>query len=127
MTKWDKYLIFIIMLISILSIFYIKNMATNQGEKYILIEVNGLEYKKITIDNSKQSKYLDINTKYGYNKLEVKNGKVRVIEASCKDKLDVAQGFIENSGEVIVCLPNRMVVEIKSDKTPALEIDAGSY
>ena len=127
MTKWDKYLIIIIMLISISSIFYMKYIATNQGEKYVLVEVNGLEYKKITIDNNKESRYLDINTKYGYNKLEVRNGKVRVIEANCKDKLDISQGFIENTGQVIVCLPNRMVVEIKSEKTPDEKIDAGSY
>ena len=127
MTKWDQHLIVIIMLISMSGIFYIKNIATNQGEKYILVEVNGLEYKKITIDNNKELKYLEIDTKYGYNKLEIKNGKVRVIEASCRDKLDVAQGFIENSGQVIVCLPNRMVVEMKSEKATSQKIDAGSY
>ncbi len=127
MTKWDKYLIVLILVMSISSMFYIKNMVTGQGDKYISVEVNGREYKKITFDNDKTIKYLDIKTKYGYNKLEIQNGKVRVVEASCPDQLDVKQGFIKNVGEVIVCLPNRMVVEIKSEKNLEDNIDAGSY
>lgn len=127
MTKWDKYLIFLISVISISSMVYIKNIAASQGDKYITVEVNGSEYKKVTFSDDDKPKYLDIKTKYGYNKLEIENGKVRVIDASCPDKLDVKQGFIKDVGEVIVCLPNRMVVEIKGEKIPEKNIDAGSY
>ena len=38
---------------------------------------------------------------------------MRVIEADCPDQLDVKQGYISKVGEVIVCLPNRLVIEIK--------------
>ena len=31
----------------------------------------------------------------------------------CPDKLDVKQGYISKVGEVIVCLPNKLVIEIK--------------
>lgn len=127
MTKWDKYLIVLITIISLFSMFYIKNIATNTGENYISIEVNGEEYKKITFSNDNKLRYLDINTKYGYNKLEIYKKKVRVVEASCPDQLDVKQGFIENIGEIIVCLPNRMVVEIKGEDISDIKIDAGSY
>lgn len=127
MTKWDKYLIILITIVSISSIFYIKNIATNQGDKYILVEVNGKEYKKITINDNDKLKHLDINTKYGYNKLEIEKGKVRVIEANCKDKLDIKQGFIRDTGELIVCLPNRLVIEIKSEQNSTGKIDASSY
>lgn len=127
MTKWDKYLIFLISIVSISSMFYIKNLAIGQGDKYVVVEVNGSEYKKITFSNDDEIKHLDINTKYGYNELEIQDGRVRVIEASCKDKLDVKQGFIKDVGEVIVCLPNRLVVEIKGEKILENNIDAGSY
>ena len=59
--------------------------------------------------------------------MEILKGKVRVIEADCPDELDVKQGFIENVGQVIVCLPNRVVVEIKGETKPYDKIDAGSY
>ena len=127
MTKWDKYLIILITIVSISSMFYIKNIATNEGEKYISIEVNGKDYKKITFNYDDKKRYLDIKTDYGYNKLEILKGKVRVIEADCPDELDVKQGFIENVGQVIVCLPNRVVVEIKGETKTYDKIDAGSY
>lgn len=127
MTRLDKYLIVLIAIVSLSSMFYIKNMATNLGEKYVSVEVNGEQQKKITFINDNKKRYLDINTKYGYNKLEIYKEKVRVIEASCPDGLDIKQGFIENVGEVIVCLPNRMVVEIKGEEASDDKIDAGSY
>lgn len=127
MTKWDKALIILITIVSLSSMFYVKKIATNKGEKYISIEVNGKEYKKITFINDAKKRYLDINTEYGYNKLEIHKGKVRVIEADCPDELDVKQGFIENIGQVIVCLPNRVVVEIKGENILDDKIDAGSY
>lgn len=127
MTRWDKYLIITIVLLSLAAMFYMKNIATNQGEKYISIEVNGEEYKKVTFTNDNKKRYLEIKTKYGYNKLEIQNEKIKVIEADCPDKLDVKQGFIEETGSMIVCLPNRLVIEIKGKQLYKNNIDAGSY
>lgn len=127
MTKWDKYLVILITVISLSSMFYINHMTTNEGEKYVLIQVNGKEYKKVTFSNDNKKRYLEIKTKYGYNKLEIQNKKVRVVEANCPDELDVKQGFIEDVGSMIVCLPNRLVIEIKGERTSPDKIDAGSY
>ncbi len=127
MTKWDKYLVVLIIIVSVLSMFYIKNMAINQGGKYLSIEVNGERYKTVTFSFDNKKRYLDIKTKYGYNKLEMINEKVRVLEADCPDKLDVKQGYIEDIGSMIVCLPNRLVIEIKAEQNELNDTDAGSY
>lgn len=39
--------------------------------------------------------------------------RVRVIEADCPDQIDVKQGYISRVGEIIVCLPNKLIIEIK--------------
>lgn len=49
----------------------------------------------------------------GVNKIEVKDGKVRMTYADCPDELCVKTGWISKTGETIVCLPHRVVVEIK--------------
>lgn len=113
MTKGDKYLIVFIVVISLLSLLYVKKSAFNYKGKYISIQVNGKEIKKIIFDKSVIGKTIPIETEYGYNLIEIGDEKVRVIEADCPDKLDVKQGFISKTGEVIVCLPNRLVIEIK--------------
>lgn len=115
MTKGDKYLIIFIVVISLLSLVYVKKATTRYDEKYILIQVDGKDYKKIFFGPEVIGKKIPIETEFGYNLIEVGDGKVRVIEADCPDKLDVKQGYISNPGEVIVCLPNRLVIEIKGD------------
>ena len=49
-----------------------------------------------------------------YNIVEIKDGKVSVTEASCKNQVCVRHGAISRSGESIVCLPNRLVVRIEN-------------
>ncbi|WP_353096653.1 NusG domain II-containing protein [Tissierella praeacuta] len=113
MTKGDKYLIIIIILISLGSLGFIKNNAISNKEKYISIQIDGKEYKKIIFDKSMVGKTIPIETKFGYNLVEIGEDKVRVIEADCPDKIDVLQGYISKPGEIIVCLPNKLVIEIK--------------
>ena len=55
------------------------------------------------------------SSKYDYyNIVEIKDGKVSVIEASCKNQVCVKHSPVSRSGESIVCLPNRLVVRIDS-------------
>lgn len=112
MTKGDKCLIIFIVVISLLSLVYIKNKTSIFEEKYVSIQVNGKEYKKIYFDSRIVGKQIPIKTKYGYNLIQIDDEKVRVIEADCPDKLDIKQGYISKPGEIIVCLPNRLVIEI---------------
>lgn len=126
MTKGDKYLIIFIIVISILSLVYVKKAAISYEKKYIAIQVDGKEYKKVFFGPEVVGEKIPIKTKFGYNLIEIGDGKVRVIEADCPDKLDVKQGYISKPGEVIVCLPNRLVIEIKGEKKDK-EIDSISY
>ncbi len=113
LTKGDKILIVSIVIFSILSLIYIKNFAFTNEENYISIQVDGEEIKKVIFDKKLIGKTMPIETEFGYNLIEIGDQKVRVIDADCPDKLDVKQGYISKSGEVIVCLPNKLVIEIK--------------
>ena len=50
-----------------------------------------------------------------YNIVSIAKDGVRVIEASCSDKLCIKQGRIDNPGQSIVCLPNKLVIKILGD------------
>ncbi|WP_223377841.1 NusG domain II-containing protein [Schnuerera sp. xch1] len=113
LTKGDKILIVIIVIISIVSLIFVNISVFSYQEKFISVQVNGKEIKKIIFDSSLIGETVPIETEYGYNLIEIGDEKVRVIEADCPDQLDVKQGYISNVGEVIVCLPNRLVIEIK--------------
>ena len=113
LTKGDKLLILTIIVVNVLALVFINRSLFSYEEKYISIQVNGEEIKTITFDDNMIGKTIPIETEYGYNLIEIGDGNVRVIEADCPDQLDVKQGYISKIGEVIVCLPNRLVVEIK--------------
>src|SRR5699024_11175945 len=106
----------IIIVASIVSLIFVKNYASAYDKKHVKIQVDGKDYKTIYFDPKITGKKLAIETEFGYNLVEINEEKVRVIEADCPDQLDVKQGYISKPGEVIVCLPNRLVIEIIGEK-----------
>ena len=48
----------------------------------------------------------------GTNILEIKNGRARMTEADCPDRICVKEGWVSRMGECITCLPNKLVVEV---------------
>ncbi|NMB15334.1 MAG: NusG domain II-containing protein [Gallicola sp.] len=124
MTKGDKITAVIIILISLTLFIGINATQINSGKNYASIQIDGKEVEKITLGQSSKKQYT-YETEYGLNIIEVDNEKIHMHEADCDDQICVRQGYIENSGEMIVCLPNRFIVEIKNDK--GNEFDAINY
>lgn len=114
MKKFDKIIIVTLLLISLISIIVLKMPKENsQGEKYVVIYVNRELYKKISLMDNNLDKTFKIETEFGYNIVQIKNGGVNIIDADCPDKYCVTDGFIDQPGQMLVCLPHRLVIEIK--------------
>lgn len=61
------------------------------------------------------------NVDGGKNEIQIRDGGIGIISANCPDKLCVHQGFISDSKLPIVCLPNRLVIQlfpVKNSITP---------
>jgi hypothetical protein len=58
----------------------------------------------------------------GYNILVIKDGKASVSSASCPDGICSSHRSIKMKGESIICLPNKVVVEIRNEKTDQPDI-----
>ena len=58
-----------------------------------------------------------------YNTVFVRQGEIAVVEASCPDEICVKTRFIHSSALPIVCLPNKLSIEIRSEKSEE-DIDA---
>ena len=56
-----------------------------------------------------------------YNMLEIKEGKADITEASCPDGICVNHRAVSKQSQSIVCLPNKVVVEIESGEEPELD------
>ena len=72
---------------------------------------------RVTINGDKVAEYLlnndiTVSLNGGTNTLIIKDGKARISEADCPDKVCVSQGWVSRMGECITCLPNKLVVEV---------------
>lgn len=74
------------------------------------VSVDG-EIRQI-IDLSQDGEYTIESAGGGMNHLVVKEGQIWCDQASCPDKVCVHQGKQSLEGGTIVCLPNRMIVQI---------------
>ena len=60
-----------------------------------------------------QDQTYTIQTEKGYNILQIQNQTATITEADCPDQICVQQKAIHHIGEMIVCLPHKVVVEMK--------------
>ena len=59
----------------------------------------------------------------GTNELHIQQGQVWLSEATCPDKLCVKQGSIHRDGDSIICLPNQVVIELRTGAQKGGELD----
>lgn len=85
----------------------------------------------VYLDGEEQGRYplsedttVEIRQESGYNILQIRDGKADITEASCPDKVCVNHRAVSGQGESLVCLPNKMVVEIENGRESG--VDAGT-
>lgn len=92
--------------------FLIINFAAKKDGSYAVIKVDGKVIKTLDLNSGETT--IEVNGyQGGVNKVVINDGKVSMTEADCPDELCVKTGKISRVGETIVCLPHRVVVEIK--------------
>lgn len=65
-----------------------------------------------TLDLSKDQEIVINGAHGGTNKLIIENGEIWCAQASCPDSVCIYQGKQSRDGDLIVCLPNLMIVKI---------------
>mgnify|MGYP004721699379 CR=1 FL=1 len=118
MKKKDIILIAAVLVIALISFAAIK--MTQKDGKEVVVTVKGEEVYKTSISKDQIYK---IPVKNGTNTMQIKDGKVTMKEADCRDQICADHKAIEKSGETIVCLPHKVVIEIKSENGKEQEHD----
>lgn len=81
----------------------------------VVVTVNGEVYGSYPLNEDRE---IRIGDEEHYNILVIKDSAAEISEASCPDKLCVKQGKTKYDGQSIICLPNKVVVEIKGGGAP---------
>jgi hypothetical protein len=120
MKKNDWIIIGIVLLIA--GSVYIWNMISEKNqsdERYADIYYNGELYERVNVN---EQKTVTIETDIGKNVIQIDHGKVTMIEADCPDKVCLNTGTIEKVNRSIVCLPNKVHVQITGDLEEEIDV-----
>ena len=112
--------VLILILIAVILFVCVRVFVEDKG-KYVKVYVN--EKLTKTFDLEIDQEYF-IETKRGYNLLVIKDGKARVLDADCPDKICVDKGAISKNDESIICLPHNVVVTIDSNEEKVVDAEA---
>lgn len=117
-TRSDILLIGCLLAIGIISFLAVR-MMTRQGGTTVRILSDGEPYGTYRLS---EEQVIPIK-KNGVvtNTLQIADNQVKMMEADCPDQLCVHQKAISRQGETIVCLPNKIVVEIEGTKQSDLD------
>ncbi len=120
--KRNDFILAAVILVIAVAGLLIMNFTKTQGD-FAVVKIDGVEKHKLSLNEEIK---LDIVTgeKEEYiNTLIIEDGVAYMSEANCPDGICVAHRPIKNTGESIVCLPHKIVVEIQS-KNNVDELDA---
>ena len=88
-------------------------LLLRRGGSDVVLTVDGEEIGRYSLLEDRTVEIPSHNG--GSNTVVIANGAASVSDASCPDQICVSHRKISMDGEVIVCLPNRLVVSIEAE------------
>lgn len=96
---------------------------TKQEGSTVLVKIDGEVTKSYSINKNRTVDIVTGDNNEFLNTLVIEDGKVYMSDADCPDKICKEHRPISYSGETIVCLPHRIVIEITAENS-APDLDA---
>ena len=87
-------------------------LMPKEGGAIARVTFNGNVLSEIDLSAVEAPSSFIVTGEAGSNTIQVEQGRIRVAEADCPDQVCVNQGWISDSALPIVCLPNKLVIEI---------------
>ncbi len=123
--KGDMVVFAVILVIAVISLILTnayKKRSTAASAYVRIVEANGDE---TVLPLSKDASFKAETSDGGYNEIVIKDGTAYIEAASCPDKICVHHRPIRYNGETVVCLPNKLVIEIINGEKTEIDSVAG--
>ena len=96
---------------------------TRQEGSTVVVKIDGEQTQSYSLYENKPVEIITGKNNEFSNTLVIENGKAFISQADCPDKICQEHRAISYSGETIVCLPHKIVIEI-TDKQSGPDLDA---
>ncbi len=101
------------MVVGLIFLLFSLTYSINASGEYI--DVTGLNFKSSYEPSENQ--VIEVEGPLGITTVIIQNGEAWVEDSPCKDKICIKMGRIRRAGEEAVCIPNRVVVQMKGAKS----------
>lgn len=109
--KFKNDIIFIVSLLLIIAIAALSMLMLRTVGDTVRVTVDGQLFGEYSLN---EDRTVEIKSGDGYNILVIEDGKAHVSRASCPDGICAAHRPVGHNGESIICLPNKVVVEVRA-------------
>lgn len=113
MTSLDKKIAIVVLVMALLAggVVLYRRLTAPVGEQAI-IEVDNKPVKSVVLDPAAERQTIVIAGVRGDSIIEVDGATIRMVDSACPDKVCVHMGVKSRPGDVITCIPNRVVIKI---------------
>ena len=113
MIKKADIILFILILAAGLAVSWWSLIANTTGDK-VIITVDGQLYGTYSLSQDQTIEVVQDDSHSNY--ITIKDGMVSMAYSTCKNQVCVETGAIRETKDSIVCLPNKVMVEIQSSR-----------
>lgn len=118
--KADFVLFFLILLFGLAVSWW--SLTTNTDGQQAIVSVNGELYGTYSLAEDRTIQV----TEHGHrNYITIKDGQVSMSFSDCENQVCVDTGAISQTADSIVCLPNKVVIEIRSEEGGGADVITG--
>ncbi|MFZ5515533.1 MAG: NusG domain II-containing protein [Candidatus Zhuqueibacterota bacterium] len=117
LTRGDKLLIGCILAIGLLSLVALRYLQ--QPGAWLKIEVSGQVAHTLPLGTDQR---VSVAGPRGITTIQIQDRKAWVVSSACPDKICVHRGKISRAGDMIVCVPNRVVLFIQSTQKANFDV-----
>ena len=104
----DKVLIGVLLFLSVISFAAISVLKT-EGATVVVEQGN----KVVGRYSLKDEKKVAVKGPLGETYVEIKEGTARIVDSPCPQKICVRMGKIHRVGDIVVCVPNQVLVRVE--------------
>lgn len=123
MKKNDFIIIAIVIILALAGILYL-NVLKDQSGRIARISVNEKIFREIDLNSIKSGESIEFHVADGRGHVIASYEGIHMDYSDCRDQICVETGTISKQGEMIVCLPNKVVIEILGNTDDGDGVDA---
>ena len=117
--KTDILLILLLLAASCLPLGILRQPVRSSGI-YADIIIDDRLYKRVPLTAHHGQEEFTIYTSAGSNTILINDDTIAITEADCPDQICISMGPASHPGDIIVCLPHKLVIEVKSSGNAAV-------